>query len=1057
MNYPSRYKNGDTFKNNRCQTLFNIQLDDKGKHKREKRKEKREKRKEEFFMTYACHDTFMIRTPALPFNVAENLYTRDESEVWDYIKERGLDEYMLESLFISSPSLYNAILKIGQDKKKDQATFVSLYKYLVRASSRTTPLGLMANVALGNFSSDENVYIEKLSSVNKHILISYSWIYKLVEELQKDQNVLDKVSVVWNKSTYATSSRIRNPHFANHGVNELNEHKNASIRFTKLIQIIKDNTKSFKRYSELVDLIESYYEGVPREKIIGTINVLIEKEYLLTELRIPTYCENPAAHVLSVLEKNNLNEDLQSKLREIISEIKTYEDANGGIRSLKKITNIMKEIHKDKLYLDVNTGMNLKGDTLPISVKDKLEKFVEVMEKIGVDSSSFSSLKEFKSKFQEEYGTGVEVPLIQIIDPAGFNGLSYYTENQYNSSDRDTKIKNIIDNKVQEALFNREKSVHLYKEDFQNVVLEDDINFAKSFDINMMIYKDKEIKLKMGANFGASVAGKSFQRFAEVFEKNKFEKYNKVYEYAESDDYLYVDLMEMSTKGRFTSLLNSRRNYPYTLALSMPFDDNAEYILLDDLVCGMTENNRMYLKSTSKNKLCKMITDNMLNPQLNSKLFNLIKDISNDENELEVVNRLAILSSNKYAYTPEIFIEDIKISSERWLFREDLSDEIKYKDFIKSFEQFSKRYSLPEYFYMCKSDNLLLLRAGKDITMEILYKEYKKTRALELCAMDADLFNNQMAKNIDGDSYALECIFSFYNAEKKDGNNDKSEQITMKENIGIQNENRILAPFEDGWVYMKIYTPEEMENDFLTMLESKKAELFIDKFFFIRYSDETGRHIRLRIKYKNSKEAFEKFSYVKDWLSELRKIDILRIYTINEYHRENNRYGGADVIESIENIFFENSEFVIRAINNNDMTDSEIVKKVYFSAVSYFLGQLVQDKNEMYELLDKVTNKNHYRKEYKSKRKEYMKTLDGILESIQRSEVVDATVSELTRKANLTSSIYDIKLSLLHMCCNRLNGARELESYTYGILRHTLYDSIQRDKKLKIINSEQNK
>jgi len=26
-------------------------------------------------MTYLCHDIFMIRTPALPLSVAENLYT----------------------------------------------------------------------------------------------------------------------------------------------------------------------------------------------------------------------------------------------------------------------------------------------------------------------------------------------------------------------------------------------------------------------------------------------------------------------------------------------------------------------------------------------------------------------------------------------------------------------------------------------------------------------------------------------------------------------------------------------------------------------------------------------------------------------------------------------------------------------------------------------------------------------------------------------------------------------------------------------------------------------
>ena len=1008
-------------------------------------------------MIYKCHDTFMIRTPAFPLGVAENLYIRDESEVWDYIKKLGLDEYMLEALFVSSPSLYDSILKIGKDDKKDQATFVSLYKYLVRASSRTTPIGLMANVALGHFSFDEESYIEKSDNVHKKLLISYSWIYKLVKDLQKNQNVLDKISVIWNKSTYATSSRIRNPNFANHGVTELNEHKNTSIRFTKLIQIIKDNTNSYKKYSELVDLIEICYEGISKEKIISTINTLIEKEYLFTELRVPVYCQNPAVYVLSVLKKNNLSEDLQCKLREIINEIKTYEEVNGGVQSLQKIKDIMKEVNRDRLYLDVNTGMNLKSDTLPVSIKNKLENFVEVVKSIGIESNSFSSIKDFKSKFQEEYGTGVEVPLIQVIDPVGFNGLSYYSENQYNPSDRDVRIQNIVDSKIQEALFNKEKHICLCKDDFKNIILNEQVNFAESFDINIMIYKDDEIKLKMGANFGASVAGKSFQRFAGVFEKDKFKKYNKIYENFISDDCLYVDLIEMPSKGRLTSLLNSQKNYPYTFAIGMPFDNKSEYVLLEDLVCGMTENNRMYLKSISKNKLCKMITDNMLNPRLNSKLFNLIKDISNDENSLEIVNTLAILSSSKYAYTPEIFIEDIKISSEKWLFREELPNEVQYKDFLKSFDQFSKCYDLPKYFYMCKSDNLLLLRADKDVTLEILYKEYKKAGVLELSAIEDDLFDNKIVRSVEGDRYALECIFSFYNADKKNRNKDEFEQINVKENIGIQNKNRVLSPFEDGWVYLKIYTSEETENDFLTILESKKKELSIDKFFFIRYFDETGRHIRLRIKYKNTEEAFERFSYVKDWLSELKRIDILRAYTINEYHRENNRYGGADVIESIENIFFENSEFVIRTICNNDMSDSEIIKKIYFLAVSYFLGQLVKDKNEMYELLDKVTNKNSYRKEYKVKRKEYMKILDGILESVQRSSIVDSAMSELSSKGSLTNDISDIKLSLLHMCCNRLDGAREFESYTYGILRHTLYDCIQRDKKLKIIISEQKK
>ena len=37
---------------------------------------------------------------------------------------------------------------------------------------------------------------------------------------------------------------------------------------------------SFEKYSKLIGIVDNYYKNVSREKIIDTINLLIEKEYL---------------------------------------------------------------------------------------------------------------------------------------------------------------------------------------------------------------------------------------------------------------------------------------------------------------------------------------------------------------------------------------------------------------------------------------------------------------------------------------------------------------------------------------------------------------------------------------------------------------------------------------------------------------------------------------------------------------------------------------------------------------------------------------------------------
>ena len=73
------------------------------------------------------------------------------------------------------------------------------------------------------------------------------------------------------------------------------------MRNTPLITYVKQQAQTFIRYDLLKSRIQSKYPGVPEEKIISTINALMENEVLLSNLRAPANCENGLEYVLKIL------------------------------------------------------------------------------------------------------------------------------------------------------------------------------------------------------------------------------------------------------------------------------------------------------------------------------------------------------------------------------------------------------------------------------------------------------------------------------------------------------------------------------------------------------------------------------------------------------------------------------------------------------------------------------------------------------------------------------------------------------------------------------------
>lgn len=138
-------------------------------------------------------------------------------------------------------------------------------------------------------------------------------------------------------------------------------------------------------------------------------------------------------------------------------------------------------------------------------------------------------------------------------------------------------------------------------------------------------------------------------------------------------------------------------------------------------------------------------------------------------------------------------------------------------------------------------------------------------------------------------------------------------------------ENRTFIPGSE-WVYFKIYTGTKvadaiLKNELFCYVSEMLNNNIIDKWFFIRYNDPHF-HIRLRLYLKNKKDYSIIFNRFFDFFLPIVESDLVWNIQCDSYHREIERYG-ANTITIIEDLFFIDSRYIIRLLQQLDNEDAE--------------------------------------------------------------------------------------------------------------------------------------
>ncbi len=1007
---------------------------------------------------YRCNDIFMVRTPALPFQIYLDLENKYEGNLDKLINDYNLYDFFKENLFIASKNLYGSfekytVRKESGKQKKIKNYKESILKYLIRSTIRPTPFAGFSKVGLGefkNFNSNDEL---KINSNNiKNIGIDNLWFHNIIKIFENNENILYQLNIKINPICYKSGDRFKNPFYTNIAFPEKEEKvdfiKNNSIKYSPLIEFIEKERCNFISFSNLIQNISKKYPDVDLHIIKNTIVTLIKKEFILTELRSNLISKEALDVIIKKLSEIDLEDkekDIFEKLKKINLFIKKYNNYY-DFNYIKSAVLLMEEIHKSDVYLSLNTGIKFINNKIDYRIKNDLEEFIEIWKYMFVDKNIFSENESICLEFQEYYGINVEIPFTEFIDPNGFDGIKKIKSGEIgvnvNKSQKEELIKKIIEKKIAKCILKGEDEIEIYSNDIESInILKNDDYYPTTFDMNFFITKNKnEYNYYIGPNVGCDEGGGSFQRFENVFDKEKFINYCSIYE--NKTEYIYGEIKEINNNGRIVNILNKTENYERSLNFGFTFDNSKlEEIKLEDLYIGIDSYNLFYI--TYKNQKIKFTLDNMLNSAMLNDVAYVLCKISKNYQDNPFYRISMFNKINKY-FIPRIKIGKVVVYPKTWiLYADDFSME-NFEKFKNEIKKYIEEFNVEKIIYLKNNDNRIIINLDKSIYISILFKELKKNRIIELSELEKGLFGESMVIDEYNNKYVSEFIFTF--TKKNKTNTTDINSISKK----IIENNRKFNLFDDGWIYIKLYNIYDREEDlFYSICKELLPNLDKNRFFFIRYTDNIGNHFRLRFKFINNKVAIKNMLIINLWINYLQEKKIVGNILYDTYRREINRYGGLNLIDKVEEVFEIDSKFVIEIINKFELKDPEILENVFFEGILSLLKVFVNDINKLKDLLS-LFNQDidiDLKEKFHKNNKKYVNLIKNIfyneINYLKKENSVYKLYLERNRKLEELTKLMDINkindissicLSLSHMFCNRLYGNRDYEDEIMTII-----------------------
>lgn len=977
---------------------------------------------------------------------------------WENIIKIFSEKKYLEALFLGSPTVYDTLVALEKGESTLETIDVerlkiTLYKYASRLANRATPFGMFATVASVNITSNSALAVQN-SALGRHTKLDMFFLGSLLPIITKNEDIRTVLQYYPNNSLYEVVDKYRYVEY--YFKDNVRYHKISEVEKTEYLEAILNISKKGTTIKDLIELLDG--EEATAEEAREFIDTLIDNQFIVSELEftvtgkdylekiIDTFNEERFAfYEAEIIKKliTTLKEQITALDNHSVNDSEAYYEIYNLLRN-----QIGNEVDIAKLF-QVDSYRKMTGGVSFKTLKN-LRGGITALNKLQSNPEN-ATLKEFKKRFLERYEE-YEQPLATVLDPD--IGLGYAKQTGAKTPLLDNLV--VVPDKQEEKLlhFDNKKTFLLKKlllalQDNATVIEITDEEL-KDFQENELLYPDtfsvftnifteagkEKINLKSVSGTSANAL---IGRFTHL-DANILALANEIsnLESQLNPDKIIAEIVHLP-QARTGNILyrNFQRDYeiPYLGNASV----NQEHqIQIDDLYVSV-RNNKVVLRSKRLNKEIIPRLSNAHNYSANAlPIYHFLCDIQNQDT-FGLKFSWGPLQA-EFDFLPRVQYKDVLFARATWnIKKQDIetiltTEESKVLEVVRSYQ---KKRNIPNLICITQGDNEILVNFNNELSCKVFYSMLKGKNFLQLKEF---LFEEDSIT----ESYCNEIILSAHRiVESKLDNNssDLTPEIeTVKETYSIG----------DDWLYYKFYCGERAGEEVLTrvinpLVNELYHKNFIKKWFFIRYNDTLGHHIRFRILLNDLNYFTDCIQLVKKYTTEFENSKIIWKVQIDSYLRELQRYGHY-AIEVTESLFHYDSFCTLQF---TDMIEGDLGEKIRWLFAMLSIDHLMNDFNISLEGRVKLFNlaKISFGKEFNRSGKlnkdintlfadnelEIERFLDKnnieemyepiwriLAERTQNNLPIIATLQKFDAQNKLPRSLYEILLSYVHMICNRI-------------------------------------
>ncbi|WP_198535114.1 lantibiotic dehydratase [Streptomyces natalensis] len=357
------------------------------------------------------------------------------------VRELADDSLVAEAIAVASPPLAQTVRRVtgpagcaGDVRAKDLRRAVrALAGYRLRMAARATPFGLMAGVAPVRFAARPDETTARWGAAHRRgVRPDRAWLRGLVHGLERRPAVLRHLRVAVNDLAFVRGDRLVLPYVPQTDAAERDGGpavQEVSVRCTPAVRAVVDWARTPVRGGELAARLCARFPGVPRQGIEAMLVQLVSRQLLLSELHPPLETADPLAHVGQVLG-NVPREDVPEgdALRALGAELAAYaaRPVGQGAPAYAAVCARMRELHDGERPLQVDLALDAEV-RLPPVVAQEAEAAAGLLWRLSATEPGPAPLRGYHTEFLDRYGTGRLVPVTELLDadtglgpPAGY-------------------------------------------------------------------------------------------------------------------------------------------------------------------------------------------------------------------------------------------------------------------------------------------------------------------------------------------------------------------------------------------------------------------------------------------------------------------------------------------------------------------------------------------------------------------------------------------------------------------------------------------------------------